>query len=128
MPSAPDAGNPRAQAPEDAGAARSAEPLGADPATGGPPPGVASAEARGASADAGRFPRVPSPGVDARAGAASAEAAGMDPARSAQPPDDPVGDALALAYRALGRRDRTVSEVRSYLVNHGCEEAVAEVA
>ena len=35
---------------------------------------------------------------------------------------DPVGDALALGYRALGRRDRTVSEVRSYLLNHGCDE------
>ena len=41
---------------------------------------------------------------------------------------DPVGDALALAYRALGRRDRTVSEVRSYLLNHGCEDGPAEEA
>jgi regulatory protein len=43
-------------------------------------------------------------------------------------PADPLGDALALAYRSLGRRDRTVSEVRSYLLNHGCEEAVADEA
>src|SRR3954469_19871075 len=67
-------------------------------------------------------------------------AAGADPAEPraavpegrgapmADPMADPVGDALALAYRALGRRDRTVSEVRAYLLNHGCDEAAAEAA
>lgn len=43
-------------------------------------------------------------------------------------PADPIGDALSLGYRALARRDRTVSEVRSYLINHGCDEAAAEEA
>src|SRR3954452_16119481 len=66
------------------------------------------------------------------AGAGPAEPSAAVPdgrgAPMADPMADPVGDALALAYRALGRRDRTVSEVRAYLLNHGCDEAAADAA
>src|SRR3954451_13643949 len=63
----------------------------------------------------------------ARAQAARhAEATGADGATV--PPADPVGDALALAYRALGRRDRTVSEVRTYLRNHGVDDDPVDAA
>src|SRR4051812_14978254 len=40
----------------------------------------------------------------------------------------PLEEALAFGYRALGRRDRTVSEVRSYLLNHGCGAEAVEAA
>src|SRR5207253_2302042 len=50
------------------------------------------------------------------------------PVAAAAPAADPLGEALALGYRALGRRDRTVSEVRGYLRSHGCEDAVVEEA
>ena len=37
-----------------------------------------------------------------------------------------VDEALALAYRHLGRRDRTVAELRAHLARKGVEDGVAE--
>jgi regulatory protein len=41
---------------------------------------------------------------------------------------DTVQHALELGYRALGRRDRTVAEVRWHLADRGVEEAAIESA
>jgi regulatory protein len=42
--------------------------------------------------------------------------------------EDPLGRALALAYRQLARRERTVSEVRTYLLGRGAEAGVTDAA
>jgi regulatory protein len=40
--------------------------------------------------------------------------------------DDPLGRALALAYRQISRRERTISEVRGHLLERGVETDVAD--
>ena len=59
------------------------------------------------------------------------------PARTANPPGGPepaishgglVEEALALAYRQLGRRDRTVAEIRWYLRRRSMGEDVIDAA
>jgi regulatory protein len=41
---------------------------------------------------------------------------------------DPLGGALALAYRHLNRRERTVHELRSHLLEHGVEPELTDAA
>jgi regulatory protein len=42
--------------------------------------------------------------------------------------EDPLGRALALAYRQISRRERTVGEVRGHLLERGIESQVTDAA
>jgi regulatory protein len=51
-----------------------------------------------------------------------------EPRASALDPERRLEQALGLAYRHLGKRDRTAAQVRRHLAGHGVEEEAAERA